>query len=111
MLKDACAQFWGSTYTGVAEKALRTRMTCTLRSRIPSLRTFVSTLKRHFDNILTCAEHGLTNAVAAELNRIIKIVKNRASGYHNLDADTAIIFLLVGDFDIPAHVPSTLRTL
>ena len=111
VLKDEFAQFWGFTYKGAAEKFLRTWMTSALRSRIPSLRTFVGTLKTHFDNILDFVEHDLTNAVAEGFNRIIKIVKNRASGYRNLDAFTDIIYLVVGDLDIPAHVPSNLRTL
>ena len=92
MLKDEFAQFWGFTYQGAAEKFLRTWMTSALRSRIPSLSTFVGTLKTHFDNILVFVEHDLTNAVAEGFNRIIKIVKNRASGYRNLDAFTDIIY-------------------
>ena len=102
VLKDQFAQFWGFTYKGAAEKFLRSWMTSALRSRIPSLRTFVGTLKTHFDNILAFVEHDLTNAVAEGLNRIIKIVKNRASGYRNLDAFTDMIYLVVGDFGIPA---------
>ena len=45
------------------------------------------------------------------LNRIVKIVKNRASGYRHLDHFADMIYLTVGDLDIPAHVPSQLRTL
>ena len=111
VLKDEFAQFWGFTHQAAAEKFPRRRMTSALRSRIPSLRTCVSTLKAHFDNILAFVEHNLTNAVAEELNHTIKILKNRASGYPNLDAFTDIIYLVVGGFDIPTHVPSNLRTL
>ena len=111
VLRDEFAQFWGLTYPDAAEKFLRRWMTSALRSRIPSLRTFVGTLKVHFDNILAFVEHDLTHAVAEGLNRIIKSLKNRASGYRNLDAFTDMIDLLIGDFDIPAHVPSTLRSL
>jgi len=53
----------------------------------------------------------LTNAVGEGLNRIVKIVKNRASGYRNLDAFADMIYLTVGDMDISAHIPSDLRTL
>ena len=87
-------------------------MTSAQSRRIPSLRTFVGTPKTHCANILAFVEHNLTNAVAEGLNRIInKIVKNRASGYRTLEAFTDIIYLVVGDFDIPAHIPSNLRTL
>ena len=110
VLKDEFAQLWGFTHPGAAEKFPRRRMTSALRSRIPSLRTCVSTLKAHFDNILACVEHDLTHAVAEGLNRIITILKSRASGYRNLNAFTDMIDLVVGDFDIPAHVPSTLQS-
>ena len=80
VLKDEFAQFWGFTYPGAAEKFPRRWMTSALRSRIPPLRTCVGTLKAHFHNILAFVEHDLSNAVAEELNRIIKILKSRASG-------------------------------
>jgi len=86
-------------------------MTSTLRSGVASMRRVVGTLKTHFDNILAFVEHDLINAVAEGLNRIIKIVKNRASGYRNWDGFTDIIYLVVGDFNIPAHVPRNLRAL
>jgi len=42
----------------------------------------------------------LTNAITEGLNRIIKIAKNRASGFRTLEAFSDIIFLMVGDLDI-----------
>ena len=45
------------------------------------------------------------------MNRLIKIVKNRASGYRHLDHFADMIYLTVGDLDIPAQIPSQLRTL
>jgi len=56
-------------------------------------------------------ESKLTNAMAEGLNRIIKIVKNRASGFRSLPAFADMIFLTVGDLDIPAQIPSKLRAL
>jgi transposase len=75
------------------------------------LRQFVATLRNHFDNIIAFIDRNLTNAVAEGLNRIVKIVKNRASGYRNLHNFADMIYLTVGDLDIPAHIPSHLRTL
>jgi len=86
-------------------------MTAALRSRVPSLRTFVGTLRNHFDNILAFIDRNLTNAVGEGLNRITKIVKNRASGYRNLENFADMIYLTGGDLDIPAQIPSHLRTL
>jgi transposase len=103
--------FWNYRYRASAEKFLKRWITTALRSRIPSLRKFVATLRNHFENILAFVDRNLTNAVGEGLNRIVKIVKNRASGYRNLDSFADLIYLTVGDHDIPAHIPSQLRTL
>jgi transposase len=60
---------------------------------------------------LSFVERHLTNAVGEGLNRIIKIVKNRASGFRALESFADLIFLTVGDLDILAQIPSKLRTL
>ncbi len=86
-------------------------MTAALRSCIPTLRRFVAALRTHFEDILAFIDRNLTNAVGEGLNRIIKLIKNRASGYRSLDNFSDMIYLIVGDLDIPAQVPSNLRTL
>ncbi len=111
VLKDEFEHIWNYRYRASAEKFLKRWMTAALRSRIPSLRQFVTTLRNHFDNIVAFTDRNLTNAVGEGLNRIVKIIKNRASGYRNLDNFADMIFLTLGDMDIPAHIPSELRTL
>lgn len=69
VLKDEFARFWSYSYKASAENFLRRWMTSALRSRIPSLRTFVGTLREHFDNILAFIDRNLTNAVAEGLRR------------------------------------------
>lgn len=110
VLKDEFEHFWNYSYRASAEKFLKNWMTSALRSRIPSLRKFVGTLRNHCDNIVPFIDRNLTNAVGEGLNRIVKIVKNRASGYRNLDSFADMIYLTVGDLDIPAQIPSNLRT-
>ncbi len=111
VLKDEFEHIWNYRYRASAEKFLKRWVTAALRSRIPSLRRFVGTVRNHFDNIVAFTDRNLTNAVGEGLNRIVKIVKNRASGYRNLDNFADMIYLTVGDLDIPAHIPSHLRTL
>ena len=111
VLKDEFDHIWNYRYRASAEKFLKRWMTAALRSRIPSLRQFVTTLRNHFDNIVAFTDRNLTNAVGEGLNRMVKIIKNRASGYRNLDSFADVIFLTLGDLDIPAHIPSDLRTL
>jgi transposase len=111
VLKDEFEHFWTYSYPGAAEKFMKSWATAALRSRIPSLRKFVGTLREHWENILAFVTRPLTNAVGEGINRIIKIVKNRASGFRSLPSFADLIFLTVGDLDIPAQIPSRLRTL
>jgi transposase len=53
----------------------------------------------------------ITNAVGEGINRIIKIVKNRASGYRTLNAFIDMIYLTLGDVNIPEQIPALSRTL
>lgn len=111
VLKDEFEHFWNFRSETAAKRYLKQWMTAALRSRIPSLRTFVTTLRKHFDSVVTFIKRPLTNAVGEGINRIIKIIKNRASGFKRLDSFADLIFLTVGDLDILAHIPSELRTL
>lgn len=111
VLKDEFDHFWSYSYVGSAKSFLKRWMTRALKSRLASLRTFVETLRKHLDNILTYIERSLTNAVAEGINRIVKIAKNRASGFRGLENFADMIYLIVGDLDIPEQIPSTLKTL
>ena len=111
LLKDEFERIWHYRYRGAAQNFLKSWITAALKSRIPSMRKFVSTLKKHRNNILAFVKRPLTNAVAEGINRVIKIVKNRASGFRSLESFADLIFLTVGDLDIPEQIPSRLRNL
>ena len=111
VLKDEFEHFWNYTDVDSARLFLKRWMTLARKTRIPSMRTFAATLHLHQDNIVSFIQRPLTNAVGEGLNRVIKIVKNRASGFRTLEAFTDLIYLTVGDFDILAHIPSRLRSL
>lgn len=111
VLKDEFDHFWNFSYKTSAVKFLKRWMTSALKSRIPSLRKFVGTLRRHFDHIIAFIHRPLTNAVSEGINRILKIVKNRASGFRALEKFADLIFLTIGDLDILDQIPCGLRTL
>jgi len=111
VLKDEFDHFWDYQATWAAKRFLKRWMTTALKSRLEPIRKFVQTVKKHMKHIITFVECRLTNAVAEGLNRIIKIVKNRASGFRSLKAFTDMIYLTVGDLDIPAQIPVTFRTM
>ena len=53
----------------------------------------------------------MTNTIGEGVNRIIKIVKNRAGGFRHLKAFSDMIFLTVGDVDIPGQIPQRFRAI
>jgi transposase len=111
VLKDEFDHFWDYKAPWAAKRFLKRWMTTALKSRLEPIQNFVQTVKKHMNHIITFVECRLTNAVAEGLNRIIKIVKNRASGFRSLQAFTDMIFLTVGDLDIPAQIPVRFRTI
>lgn len=111
VIKDEFEQFWNYTYPGSARNFAKKWMTVALKSRLQPLRVFVKMLRTHFEDIISYLECHITNAIGEGVNRIVKIVKNRASGFYNLESFADMIYLTVGDLDIPAQIPIRFRTL
>lgn len=110
VLKDEFERLWEYTYPGVAEKFIRGWITSALKSRLEPIRTFVNTLRKHLEDVLSFVKSRLTNAVGEGVNRILRLVKNRASGFSSLEAFADIIFLVKGDINIPDQIPAAFRT-
>ncbi len=112
ILKDEFDVFWNYKAPWAARRFLKGWCTTALKSRLLPLRKFVQTIKAHAEDIITFVESGgLTNAIAEGLNRVIRLVKNRASGFRCPEAFIDLIYLVVGDVDIPAQFPARFRTL
>lgn len=110
VLKDEFDQFWNYKAEWAARRFLKAWSTTALKSRLQPIRDFVATLRKHSENIITFIPSRLTNATAEGLNRIIRMVKNRASGFRTVQAFIDLIYLTIGDVDIPAQIPSRFRT-
>jgi len=111
ILKDEFDQFWNYKAEWAARRFLKGWCTTALKSRLQPLRDFVATLRKHIDNIITFIPSRLTNATAEGLNRVIGMVRNRASGFRTVQAFIALIYLVIGDVDIPAQIPKRFRTI
>ena len=109
-MKDEFEQIWKYKYKKSAEDFLGAWITRVLRSRIDPMKKFAKTMRRHFDKIVAFSQTRLTNAIAEGLTRILKIIKNRASGFRNLKVYSDMIYLTVGDVDISAQIPEDFRT-
>jgi len=111
ILKDEFDRFWDYKAPWAAERFLKNWTTTALKSRLEPLRKFVATIRKHSEDIITFVECRITNATAEGLNRIIRMIKNRASGFRNVNAFIDLIYLAIGDVDIPAQFPVRFRTL
>jgi transposase len=105
VLKDEFEHFWDFKSPSAAERFFNRWTTSALRSRLEPMRKLVKTFRKYSQEILSFIGNRLTNAKAEGINRVIKIVKNRASGFRTLQSFTDMIFLVVGDVDIPAQIP------
>jgi len=105
VLKDEFEQFWNYKAPWAADRFLKRWTTAALRSRLEPLRNFAKMIRKHKDNILSFVKTRLTNAVSEGINRIIRMIKNRASGFHTFDAFADMIYLVAGDVDIAKQIP------
>lgn len=111
-LKDEFEAFWNYNASWAGVRFLDSWIKRVMRSRLDPMKKFARTLRKHYHGVVAYIEtDGLTNAVGEGLNRVVKIVKNRASGFRTLDAFADMIYLTVGDLDIPAQIPTKFRTL
>jgi len=111
VLKDEFDQFWGYKRESAARRFLKNWSTAALKSRLEPIRRFVRTLRRHMEDIITFIPSRLTNATSEGINRIIRMLKNRASGFRNVASFIDMIYLAVGDVDIPAQIPREFRVI
>ena len=111
LLKDNFEHFWDYISPGHASNFLNAWITRALRSRIESMKEFALMLRRHQENILSFIKAPVTNAKAEGLNRLLKIIKNRSSGFKNLQGFENMIYLCVGDLDIVGSYPRRFCTL
>lgn len=111
VLKDEFEQLWNYVSVGAAERFLKNWITAALRSRLEPLKRYARTLRKHFKHVIAYVVRRLTNAVAEGLNRVIKMTKNRASGFRTLEGFADMIYLTVGDLDIPAQTAPCFRTI
>ncbi len=108
-LKDEISHFWQYTYLGCAQKFLNRWCTRALLSRLQPLRRFVRTLRNHWDGVFASIT-GITSAAAEGINRLLRLAKNRASGFRSTDNFINIIHLVAGDLDFPAQIPAQNRS-
>ena len=107
-LKDRLDHFWEYQRVGWAEKFLNTWCRSAMLSRLNPLKKFVAMVRGHWDGVMASIT-GATNAAAEGINRLLKLAKNRASGYRSTTNFANMIMLIAGDLDLPAQIPAQNR--
>ncbi|MEX2497810.1 MAG: transposase [Wenzhouxiangellaceae bacterium] len=110
-LKEEFEHFWDYKATWAAERFLKHWTKSALLSRLEPMRKFVHTLRKHQQAVVTFIDTRVTNAIAEGINRIVRMVNNRASGYRHFDAFSDMIYLAAGNLDLPEQIPARFRTL
>jgi transposase len=110
VLKDEFQRLWDYTYKGSAQSFIHAWMAAARRSRLQPIMDFVKTISKHLPAILAFIPSKLTNAAAEGINRIIGIVRNRASGFKSFDSFADLIYLTIGDLDLPDQIPAAFDT-
>lgn len=70
------------------------------RSRIPAFVKAARTIRNHLDGIKAAIEHRLSNARNEGLNNKIRVIFNRAHGFHSAQAALALVYLTCGPVEI-----------
>lgn len=111
VLKDEFNLFWDFSDRDTARDFLKQWGTTALKSRLEPIRKFVHTFRKHSEEIISFVDSHITNAAAEGMNRIIGMIRNRASGFRSVDSFIDLIYLIIGDVDIPDKIPTKFRTL
>jgi transposase len=111
-LKDEFDMIWTMKSERTATTHFKAWCKSALLSRLDPLKKFVCTMRKNFPHVVSyISSNGLSNAVAEGLNRLIKMGKNRASGFKSFEAFRSMMYLLVGDLNIADTIPREYRVL
>lgn len=67
------------------------------------MRKAAAMVERHLEGILAHWEHGLTTAFMEGLNSLFSAVKRKARGYRSTDHQTAMLYFVSGQLEIPYY--------
>jgi transposase len=66
------------------------------RSRLPAFVKTAKTIRKHRDGILAAIGLGINNARNEGLNSVVRLIINRARGFHSADAALSLVMLACG---------------
>jgi transposase len=103
ILKERFRQFWDYTYCGAAQKFFARWFWRATHSRLAPMADVAKLIQRHFPNVLTYLQHGITNAGLEAVNATIQWVKKTARGFRNVEHFKTAIYFQCGGLDLYPH--------
>jgi transposase len=96
-LKEAFrAIFAGDLDTDTVAELIDRWISRASRSRLPAFVKTAKTIRKHRDGILAAIRLGINNARAEGLNSVVRLIINRARGFHSADAALSLVMLACG---------------
>jgi transposase len=96
-LKEAFrAIFAGDLDTDTVAELIDRWISRASRSRLPAFVKTAKTIRKHRDGILAAIRLGINNARNEGLNSVVRLIINRARGFHSAEAALALVMLACG---------------
>lgn len=105
LLKESLAAVFEETSVDAAEKELERWLSWASRSRLKPFVTTAGTIRKHKDDILAYVKTKLTNAIVEGFNNKLRMIVNRAFGFHSAGALIGMLFLCCGGVTVNPALP------
>lgn len=105
-IKETFRHFWEYSYKGSARAFFDRWYFWATHSKLEPVIEVAKMLKRHFEEIVTYLDHGITNAVTEGLNSKIQSIKANARGFRNFENYRVAILFHCGKLEmLPQKLP------
>jgi len=109
LLKETLSESLDCKQPRMAERALKGWLIWATRSRLKPFVKLARTVRKHFDGILAYVKYRLTNGLVEGMNNRIRVIANRAFGFHSAEALISMIFLCCSGITLEPPLPGTHR--
>ncbi|MCP4605280.1 MAG: ISL3 family transposase, partial [Proteobacteria bacterium] len=105
LLKESLAAVFEETSVEAAEKELKRWLSWASHSRLSPFVTIAKTIRKHKNDILAYVKTKLSNGIVEGFNNKLRMIINRAFGFHSADALTGMLFLCCGGVTVNPALP------
>lgn len=107
LLKESLAAVFEETSVDAAEEELRRWLSWASRSKLEPFVATAKTIRMYKDDILAYIKTNLTNGIVEGFNNKLRMIANRAFGFHSADALIGMLFLCCGGVTVNPALPGS----